>query len=512
MNKLGTEHIYRIDLAQGACCAALDAPLMHQDAQSDVITAVLRQGMTPVDLQQTGVHACFTNAAGQTILLTGTAQGSQASVTLSEACYAQPGPFTLALQLTHQDARHTVLHLQGEIRRTCTDCVLPGDDVIPTLPGLLEQLEALRSVVAEARQVIDASPTPILCSAEGTLLTLTDAAANRPLQRLTAFGQTHQESIPTPDAPQALTSVPGVFTLTMGSHNLLPVMSASKTASGLTLTRQEDGSITVEGTAAETHYTTLRLGLPAGSYFLNGCPVGGSGTTYLMYVVVDGANHYDTGAGRAFTLTEATEVNVVIKVLAGTHMAHTFHPQIVAGSRALPYVPHQGADAGVTLPLAALAGIVSADGTAVCDECDLLTGSVVQRVACVTLDGSENWQADGAAFSLDYASLPHQPAEHGMAMCTHLAPDQVSLQGMLRFSWPADSLDAFRAALAASPVTLLYPMARSVSIPFNATPRTLRTPALDSTLHAHADVPLQAVYTADTRAYVDRRTANARVQ
>ena len=61
--------------------------------------------------------------------------------------------------------------------------------------------------------------------------------------------------------------------------------------------------------------------------------------------------------------------------------------------------------------------------------------------------------------------------------------------------------------------SVAYQMAQPVSsqLPAEAAAavQLLRIPAQHATLHAHADVPLRAVYAADTRAYIDRRVQDA---
>ncbi|MBQ8618699.1 MAG: hypothetical protein IJ418_14475 [Clostridia bacterium] len=144
-----TEHAYRVDVADGALITTLETPLMHQDREADVFRVMARSGMEPLDLTGAQVTACLTRMAPrETLVITGSAQGSEAAVTLTQDCYAVPGPFSLTVQVCLGDVRHTLLQVQGCIARTSMEAIASPDGTLPTIAALKEEVEALRAFAA----------------------------------------------------------------------------------------------------------------------------------------------------------------------------------------------------------------------------------------------------------------------------------------------------------------------------------------------------------------------------
>lgn len=111
-----------------------------------------------------------------------------------------------------------------------------------------------------------------------------------------------------------------------------PYASGTNTSSGVTFTDNGDGTVTVNGTATKDVYfrasrATAEEGmflLPAGTYFLSGCPSGGSSGTYkLQLITMDSSlstvsTIEDYGIGQEFTLTEDTLCRMNFAVRSGT--------------------------------------------------------------------------------------------------------------------------------------------------------------------------------------------------
>lgn len=156
MADITTTFKYRCDLDRGPCEADLPRPLMHTDALADTFCVAVRRGMKPVMLTGMTVRGfmCF-HAARQTLPLRGTCDGNTACVTLTDECYAVPGGFSLVIQLESGDVRHTLLRVNGMVSRVCTDSVIDPEDIVPTLPELLAQIDAMREATELARATAD---------------------------------------------------------------------------------------------------------------------------------------------------------------------------------------------------------------------------------------------------------------------------------------------------------------------------------------------------------------------
>lgn len=125
-----------------------------------------------------------------------------------------------------------------------------------------------------------------------------------------------------------------------GSKQMIPYpyTETTKTESGITFTDVGDGTIIIEtGTASADAYFAVRDGdmsLKKGDYILNGCPEGGSESTYCLYFNKDGIT-YDVGdeADLSFD-SNFSNGQIVIRIKQGTVISSpiTFKPMVrVAG-------------------------------------------------------------------------------------------------------------------------------------------------------------------------------------
>lgn len=123
------------------------------------------------------------------------------------------------------------------------------------------------------------------------------------------------------------------------SRQLLPMDLQTKTVKGITFTIDEYGRVIANGTANDetTEYIDINRNgtvFEPGEYTLRGCPVGGSATTYRMYLYknVNGENVIINslfGTSVDFTLTEACNVWVRIAIESGVTVENLmFEPMI----------------------------------------------------------------------------------------------------------------------------------------------------------------------------------------
>ena len=136
------------------------------------------------------------------------------------------------------------------------------------------------------------------------------------------------------------TSVKEIRGATVKTENLIPYpyTETTKTANGVTFTVNSDGSVTVNGTAtSDADFMLLRGPIQSysESYFLSGCPTGGSDTTY--YISENFTASKDTGNGVVLNNLPSDQVwRIVIK--SGTTVNNlVFRPMLNAGTEAKPY-------------------------------------------------------------------------------------------------------------------------------------------------------------------------------
>lgn len=136
------------------------------------------------------------------------------------------------------------------------------------------------------------------------------------------------------------TTVKEIRGKTVATENLIPYpyTETTKTANGVTFTVNSDGSVTVNGTAtSDADFMLLRGPIQSysESYFLSGCPTGGSDTTY--YISEGFTTSKDTGNGVVFNNLPSDQAwRIVIK--SGTTVNNlVFRPMLNAGTTAKPY-------------------------------------------------------------------------------------------------------------------------------------------------------------------------------
>lgn len=130
-----------------------------------------------------------------------------------------------------------------------------------------------------------------------------------------------------------LTSIINMFHFpfwSQGGKNLLQTTAVQTEHNGITFTPNEDGSITVNGTATANAYIIVgAVQLNAGvEYLLNGCPSGGGRNTYRLYWQGVTGN-YDEGQGTSYTPSTSGSVNIRIVVYEGATVNNLkFYPMV----------------------------------------------------------------------------------------------------------------------------------------------------------------------------------------
>ena len=250
MSNIHTQHTYRVDLDCCPLMTELERPLSHTDALADDFVIHVRRGMTPVNLTGTTVLGCITWEGRRTLPLRGEVQTGQTSavmLTLPEEAYAFPGAFTLTIQAVQGDVRHTLIHLKGQMARTCADALISSETVLPTLPEFLEHLGAMDEAAAAALDaaatltrrvdaaladcdaVVRAAGPAIICEATGPLAVCTNAAERPALSLITTLP---------PIAADAADST--TVTLTRMGRNLASHLDYSVTSGHLNTVITED--------------------------------------------------------------------------------------------------------------------------------------------------------------------------------------------------------------------------------------------------------------------------------
>ena len=131
--------------------------------------------------------------------------------------------------------------------------------------------------------------------------------------------------------------------------NLLP-KGVDRTSSNITYSVQEDGTVIANGTASATSFWGVQFTIPSGTYTYNGCPSGGSASTYYFDIrnAIGGSGitgtGSDTGGGYTFTTAQPLTAWLNIRIASG-YVANNLvfkpmlrHAEITDSS----YAPYKG--------------------------------------------------------------------------------------------------------------------------------------------------------------------------
>ena len=159
-----------------------------------------------------------------------------------------------------------------------------------------------------------------------------------------------------PDNPSTITGVSSVK-ITGCGRNLLSQNyydQSGRESYDVTFTVNDDGSVSCSGTA--TDYATFRFAyymfLPAGTYFVTGCPSGGSYLKYSLAIQRHGGNTVnDYGDGVSLVVSNPGYYYIYTSIKPGYNATGLVFnpPQLELGTTATSFEPYSGND--YTIPL-----------------------------------------------------------------------------------------------------------------------------------------------------------------
>lgn len=206
MTDITTTLTYTADLTRPLRRMNIPALFITDARRAHRITVTVLRAGNPVDLGDTAVSGTVKHLrTGTTIPLSGSAQGSIASVTLPPAAYAQPGDIEIYVTLTSGDVQNCIFAATGCVFPSSTDHVadVPGfyslaalQEQFSSLDARLRALEEIGIPVTTADQLVSAVPL------DSWKFNLISATAN------TAYASTAEADPSYDDASWRTVSVP----------------------------------------------------------------------------------------------------------------------------------------------------------------------------------------------------------------------------------------------------------------------------------------------------------------
>lgn len=380
--------------------------------------------------------------------------------------------------------------------------------------------------------------------AEGEVILLDDSA-KQPFVGMNVFGKSTQDGTPTPDAPVEINSVENVAVKVCGK-NLL-AMANTQTLNGVTFAVDDNGIVTVNGTATATTYFFIdSIDLKAGeTYVISGCPEGGSDDSYCLYVLKGQQDYvFETGTGKTFTCETDFTSNVRILIAEGQEMNNVrFYPMIhLASAIDTTYESPkavQSIEISHTLhgiPVTSSGNYTDANGQQwICDEVDLEKRRFIQRIGIAVIDGSKAFAKNNAidyddnfVYFANKQTLGIDTLRHE-GYCTHLPCVSntsggicvylssiphvlyVDVKLLLNGDSSLNVSSNVNSALAKNPMTLYYILAEPIETALSDAEieafKALMTNYPTTTILNDSGANLAVLYGIDTKSYIDKKFA-----
>ncbi|WP_405345227.1 hypothetical protein [Ruminococcus sp.] len=145
-----------------------------------------------------------------------------------------------------------------------------------------------------------------------------------------------------------------------GAKNKLSIGIPTSVPTGLSCTRNTDGTYTVSGTLTSANSISFNIGAIEGDLVLSGCPEGGGNDTYLLRITKSGSQvtgSVDTGNGSDVFTMDETGYALNIRFAAGTYTDVVFKPMICTKADwdiSQTYQPYAMSNAELTAAIQAL--------------------------------------------------------------------------------------------------------------------------------------------------------------
>ena len=368
----------------------------------------------------------------------------------------------------------------------------------------------------------------IVCSAEGEVITLSDASDNC-LMGLRIFGKSTQDGTPTPENPVEIVSV-GKPVVRICEKNLFPGhVTNYQNADGSTVNVNADGSITVHKVAGADLLFRKNMYFPAGTYVIsNGLDVG-----HPIYIQVFG-EALDSTPSKVIQWPGGT-TDVFLFARETTEADATLFPQIEVGSVATAYEPYKPTQTIATtntfhgIPVASGGNYTDENGQQwICDEVDFERGVYVKRCEECVIDGSGYITVGQHSNGQHYCTQEAQ----GIIELDGSAPKMVLSDRYMASPWSNKNNTAYCigrsiiltdnrfidkettvSVLGAEKPKCIYVLAKPIETPLSETElaayRALHTNKPNTTILNDSGAYMSVDYTADTKLYIDNKIKEA---
>ena len=243
-----------------------------------------------------------------------------------------------------------------------------------------------------------------LATVFGNPITISNAS-DKPLQGLRIFGKSTQNGTPTPDAPVEIVSVENP-TVKVCGKNLIPSYTKTENIEGITVTPNENGSITLDGTATARSVVYFvrpnqTINISKGVYALSMGATLPIGVTCILEYYIDGVWQNVVGrivenkSSATCTIDENMMVASYLEIKKDTTLDNlTIYPQLELSDAVTEYEKYiEPQSLTLSTPNDLLGIPVTSGGNYtdengqqwICDEVDFERGVLIQRITRLEL-------------------------------------------------------------------------------------------------------------------------------
>ena len=449
-----------------------DALMVPGDSNAHRWVVTVYEDGKPVSLEGWSVYGYITRCRDDVLVpISGTASGCEASVTFAAACYVGRGELYGVMQAVKGDVRLTLACGRWRLSREHGASIADPEEVLPSLPELLAEIENMRSATQEATDATAAANAAI--DAANTALDKTAADAQAAIAqaiRDTDAAVTEIREVATQAAPPIVVEADGAL-VAIGDGGARPVvrlvssMEAVQSGSGepspenvraiagwdsvavhrtgQNLVSHTDYEVTSGHNASVITADVIDVVTPS-SFDYGRIPVllkGGVTYTLVIDWEVYGREADSTRATRsAYRMRDAEDSNYLNAVYdnAASRFVQVYRPETDVETVVL-WHPNYGGD----LPSSSRSRVMLLVGEYTADtapafapgECAALTAALPETVygghldwasglltvthGLITVDGTETWASNGGTQYYTMDELPRAGVSAVYPVCTH---------------------------------------------------------------------------------------------
>ena len=149
----------KCDLRKPIQVEAIHGVVFTADVLANKFTVEVTSNGDPVSLANATVNGYAIRDDGETVLVTGSASGNTASITLPASAYVVPGPLDIVIKITADGVTMAVGAWRGYVQRSTTDTIVDPGHVIPSLDELLAKIADCEAATTAANAAASSANT-----------------------------------------------------------------------------------------------------------------------------------------------------------------------------------------------------------------------------------------------------------------------------------------------------------------------------------------------------------------